>query len=296
MPERPEWLERSRILTYEEMTRLASIAVRHGVRSVRVTGGEPLVRQDVPDLVRMLKAIPGLEEVTLTTNAMFLRRDAEALRDAGLDRINVSLDTLRPDRFEQLARRPGLEETLDGMAAAEEAGFGPLKVNCVAMRGINDDEILDFARWGRDTGRDVRWIEFMPLEGDSIWSEASVIPLQEIVDTIRDAYPCEEVNQGSNPAREFVYSDGGGRFGVIASVTQAFCGQCDRVRITADGGFRTCLFSTSATDLKEPIRSGATDDALADLMAGAVMRKWAGHSIGDDAFERPDRAMNAIGG
>ena len=231
-----EWLPREEILTYEELIRLARVAARCGIRKIRVTGGEPLLRRDLPDFIRGLKPVAGIEEVALTTNGSFLARHAGPLAEAGLDRINVSLDTLDPERFRRLARRDGLDEVLRGMDAAETAGFGPLKVNCVAMRGVNDDEILPLLEWGRTTGREVRFIEFMPLEGDNIWERSTVVPASEILDTAAARYAFEEEpgQDPRDPARTYRYLDGAGRFGIIASVTRAFCSHCDRIRIAPD--------------------------------------------------------------
>ncbi|HVE14547.1 MAG TPA: GTP 3',8-cyclase MoaA [Elusimicrobiota bacterium] len=297
MPETPVWLPKAEVLSYEELARLTAVAVSCGVEKVRVTGGEPLARRDLPRFVQMLRKLP-LRELTMTTNGLSLARHAKALRGAGLDRVTVSLDTLRSERFAEIARRPGLEKVLEGMAAAEDAGFRPIKVNAVVIRGFNEDEVEELAAWGRETGRLVRFIEFMPLEGDRIWNKSRLVPASEILDRIAARFPLKR-REDSNPhdtALTYDYLDGRGSVGVIASVTRAFCASCDRVRITADGGFRTCLFAREASDLRGPLRAGASDAELAALMAGAVRGKWAGHLINLPGFERPDRPMYAIGG
>ena len=297
MPERPVWLPRAEILDYEELARVAAIAVGSGVRQVRVTGGEPLVRRDVPRFVAMLKAIPGLEEATLTTNGTRLAVHARALKAAGLDRLTISLDSLEAGTYKAMARVDGLSDTLAGIDAAEAAGLGPVKVNCVVMRGVNDGQVGDLADWGRRTGRQVRFIEFMPLEGDRIWSNSLLVPASEIVAAVTARFPAAErpLSAGSTSVA-YDYSDGKGSFAVIASVTRAFCADCDRIRVTADGTFRTCLFQEGGLDLRAPLRSGASDGDLALLMRKAVAAKGPGHLIGLPGFHRPDRAMNAIGG
>lgn len=297
MPERPEWLPREDILDYEELARLAGVAARCGVTAVRVTGGEPLVRRDLPRFISMLKALPGLSEVALTTNGTRLAQLARPLKDAGLDRVTVSLDSLDPAVFRALARGDGLPDVLAGMDAAEAAGLGPLKVNCVVMRGVNDGELPGLADWARRTRRELRFIEFMPLEGDGIWSRNLLVPADEVVARVTERFPARRLDGPSgSTAERYAYEDGVGAFGVVASVTRAFCADCDRVRITADGTFRTCLFAQAGTDLRGPLRSGASDEDLAALMGGAVAGKGPGHLIGLPAFHRPDRAMNAIGG
>ena len=297
MPERPVWLPRAEILDYEELARLCAVAVSRGVRQVRVTGGEPLVRRDVHRFVALLKSIPGLEEVALTTNGTRLAASACALKDAGLDRVTLSLDSLEPETYRAMARVGALSETLAGIDAAEAAGFGPIKVNCVVMRGVNDGQVGDLAAWGRRTGRQMRFIEFMPLEGDRIWSRSLMVPASEIAAAVAARFPAaERPGAPHSTAVAYDYIDGNGSFAVIAPVTRAFCADCDRVRVTADGTFRTCLFAETGVDLRGPLRAGASDAALAELMAGAVSKKGPGHLIGLPGFMRPDRAMHAIGG
>ena len=277
---------------------------RFGVQSIRLTGGEPTVRAHLPVLVAKLAALDV--DLALTTNGSTLRQGAHGLRDAGLRRINVSLDSLRPDRFFEMTRRDELDAVLDGIDAAVEAGFDPVKVNCVVIRGTNDDEIVDFARFGRERGVEVRFIEFMPLDADDHWEGGAVVSQDEIVAKISDAFPLEPVVRGHEPAERFRYVDadglerdgrgGGAMVGVIPSVTRPFCESCDRVRLTAEGAMRNCLFALGETDLRGPMRAGATDDELAALMVGNVEDKWAGHQIGQVHFIRPSKSMSQIGG
>ena len=290
-----EWLPRDGLLSFEEISRVASLVVeRFGIRSIRLTGGEPTVRAKLPDLVRLLSPLPV--DLALTTNGATLRLLAAELAEAGLCRINVSLDSLRRDRFEELTLRNGLARVLDGIEAALAAGLSPVKVNVVVMRGVNDDELVDFARFGRELGITVRFIEFMPLDAEEAWSEAAVVSQEEILATIGAVYPLEPPARSNAPATRFRYMDGGGEIGVVASVTQSFCDSCDRIRLTADGQFRNCLFATEEFDLRGLLRSGASDDEVADLVERAVAAKWAGHGIGRVDFIRPARSMSQIGG
>jgi cyclic pyranopterin phosphate synthase len=291
-----DWLPRADLLTYEEIERVARICVeRFGFDGIRITGGEPTVRSHLPVLVEKLAAL-GVD-LSLTTNGSALRLLADDLRAAGLRRVNISLDSLRPQTFSAVTRRHGLGPVLDGIDAAIEAGFSPVKVNCVLMRGVNDGEIVDFATFGRERGVTIRFIEFMPLDADDGWSTETVVPGAEVVAAIDAVYPLEPVEgRGSAPAERFRYVDGRGEVGVIASVTRSFCGNCDRVRLTAEGMFRNCLFAVQETDLRAVLRGGGSDDDLAAAIAADVGRKWAGHSIGQVTFIRPDRSMSQIGG
>jgi len=263
-------------------------------RLARLTGGEPTVRAGLSVLVEQLAALPV--DLSLTTNGSTLRSQARDFRAAGLGRMNISLDSLRADRFEELTRRDELPKVLDGIRAAVEAGFEPVKVNVVVVRGVNDDEIVDFARFGRDEGVTVRFIEFMPLDADHQWSHAQVMPSAEIVAAIDAVFPTEPVERGSEPAERHRYLDGQGEIGVIGTVTEPFCSSCDRVRLTADGQLRACLFATDETDLRALLRNGATDDDLAAAIAATVGSKWAGHGISNVTFTRPTRSMSEIGG
>ncbi len=296
-----KWLPRAEILTFEEIERIARLFVeRLGVESIRLTGGEPTVRADLGVLVRLLSAIRRGDgtpvEVALTTNGAKLERMAQPLRDAGLTRINISLDSLKPARFAEITRRDSLGEVLRGITAAVRAGLEPVKVNVVVVRGWNDDEIVDFAEFGRRTGVQPRFIEFMPLDADGAWSMDKVVGADEIVAAIHAVYPLEEVAHGPEPASRWRYADGAGEIGVIPSVTKPFCGDCDRVRLTAEGSFMTCLFARDDYDFRTAMRGGASDDELADLAATAVGLKWAGHRIGKVDFVRPRRSMSQIGG
>lgn len=294
-PEGLPWLPREEILTFEEIVRVARLLTdRFGINSIRLTGGEPTVRAHLPALVEQLAPL-GVE-LALTTNGATLRLLADDLAKAGLNRINISLDTLNPERFRDLTLRDSLPQVLDGIDAALEAELRPVKINTVVMRGANDDEILDFAEFGRSRGVEVRFIEFMPLDAEGNWEENAVVGVDEIVARIGSVYPLEPLAQGSEPASRYRYSDGKGHVGVIASVTRSFCHLCDRVRITADGQFRNCLFATSELDLRSLLRGGASDDDIAAAMAGSVAEKWAGHQIGQVAFIRPRRSMSQIGG
>ena len=292
-----QWLTRPEVLTYEEIERVTSIFVnRFGVRSVRLTGGEPTVRAHLPVLVEKLARI-GLDDFSITTNGSTFRSVAADLYAAGLRRANISLDTLRRDRFEQMTRRDELENVIEGIDAAVTAGFSPVKVNAVVQRGVNDDEIVDLARFGRERNIEVRFIEFMPLDAEGNWNPKQVMGQDEIVEAIDAVFPLEQMPaRGAAPADRWKYIDGGGTVGVIPTVTKPFCGDCDRVRLTADGQFRTCLFATDEFDLMSMLRNGATDDAIATTIVDAVRKKWAGHQIGQVNFIRPKRTMSQIGG
>ena len=291
-----DWLPRADVLSYEEITRIARICVeRFGFDGIRLTGGEPTLRADLPTLVTKLAALDV--DLALTTNGTTLRTSARRLAEAGLSRINISCDSLRPDRFASITRRDELAKVLDGIDAAIEAGLAPIKLNVVAMRGINEDELLDFAAFGRQKGILVRFIEFMPLDAQGDWSNEQVLSRDEIVAAIDAAYPLEPIDARDNaPAERWRYRDGAGEIGVIASVTHAFCDTCDRVRLTADGMLRHCLFATRELDLRTMLRSGATDDQIADAIRAEVGAKWAGHQINQVHFIRPARSMSQIGG
>ena len=291
-----EWLPRSEVLTFEEIHRVSRIFVeRFGVEGIRLTGGEPTVRAHLPMLISQLSGL-GVD-LAMTTNGATLRNSAEELRSAGLRRINISLDTLHADRFEQMTRRNELENVLAGIDAAVAAGFSPVKINAVIERGVNDDEIVDLARFGRERGVEVRFIEFMPLDATGHWANDRVVGQDEIVERIAEVFPLEQMPaRGAAPADRWRYLDGAGTVGVIPSVTKPFCGDCDRVRLTAEGQFRTCLFATNEFDLREVMRSGGDDDALAERIIAAVGTKWAGHQINRVEFIRPNRSMSQIGG
>ena len=296
------WLDRSEVLTYEEIERVARICVEtFGVDSLRLTGGEPTVRAHLPQLIAKLAALrlpDGTKpDIALTTNGATLRNIALELRDAGLDRINVSMDSLKPERFFAMTRRDELHNVLAGIAEAQVAGFSPMKVNAVVERGANDDEILDLVRYGRDNNVEVRFIEFMPLDATNEWERNKVVSQDEIVATIAAEFPLELMpSRGAAPADRWRFLDGRGTVGVIPSVTHPFCGDCDRVRLTSDGQFRTCLFATDESDIRSLLRNGGTDGEIAELIQVAVGAKWAGHQINQVNFIRPNRSMSQIGG
>ena len=303
MPEEGmQWLPRSELLTFEEIERITRVcAERFNVDSVRLTGGEPTLRAHLPALVERLAALRTGDgrpvELALTTNGATLRNHADDLVAAGLRRVNVSLDTLRRDRFVELTRRDQLDRVLDGIAAAQEAGLDPVKVNAVVMRGVNDDEVVDLAAFGREQGVTVRFIEWMPLDADQRWDSGAVVSQAEIVAAIDAVHPLDPIQRGHEPAERFAYRDGRGEVGVIASVTRPFCGNCDRVRLTAEGELRSCLFSVDEVDLRALVRDPAAgDDDLAAAVARCVAGKWAGHMIGQVTFVRPRRSMSQIGG
>jgi cyclic pyranopterin phosphate synthase len=310
MPEEGmKWLPRSDVLSFEEMERLARIFVeRFEVDGLRLTGGEPTVRAHLPVLVDKLARlrVPASSssplagrkpDLSITTNGATFRLLAHELRDAGLDRINISLDTLQREKFLQMTRRDELVRVLDGIVAAQEAGFSPVKINTVIERGVNDDEILDLAEFGRREQVEIRFIEFMPLDASGHWMNDKVVTQDEIVAMISERYPIEQVPaRGAAPADRWRYLDGAGMIGIIPTISKPFCGDCDRVRITADGQFRTCLFATTEFDLLRLMRAGASDDDVAVEIQRAVGTKWAGHQINQVNFIRPDRSMSQIGG
>ncbi len=292
------WLERAEILRFEEITRLVSIFAAMGVGEVRLTGGEPLVRREFPKLVSMLRAVPDLHELSITTNGFLLGRDAEALVRAGVDRFNVSVDSLQRDRFYELTRRDALEQVLAGLehlASFPEAH--PIKINAVAIRGFTEEEVLPFARFARETPYEVRFIEFMPLDADRAWTPSQMLSGDEIRSAISAVYPLEpEPREPNATARVYRFADGHGRIGFINPVSEPFCADCNRVRLTADGRLRTCLFSLNETDLRTPMRDGASDLDIEAIIRDAVWRKELKHHVGEPGFIQPARSMSAIGG
>jgi len=293
------WLARDDLLTFEEIARLARLFVeRHGVRTIRLTGGEPLVRIGIEKLVGMINEIDSGLDITMTTNGVLLKSKAEALARAGLKRINISLDTLHIDRFKEIARRDALGRTLEGIEAAEAAGLAPIKLNMVVLRGQNDDEVVDFAELARKRGYEVRFIEFMPLDADGIWSNDKVMPSRIIQERIEDQFLLVPAPTGRpGPSTNYRFADGApGGVGFISSVSQAFCQTCNRVRLTAEGGLRTCLFSLHETDLRGPLRQGSDDQEISRLLAAAIWKKEEGHLINQAGFVRPAKSMSQIGG
>ncbi len=296
-----KWLAREDILRFEEIHRLARIFVeRFGVRTIRITGGEPLVRIKVEELIGMISSIDPTLDITMTTNGVLLDRKAQILKDAGLKRLNVSLDTLSIDRFKDISRVDAFDRVMAGLAAAEDAGLTPIKLNVVVMKGHNDDEVVDFARLAREKGYEVRFIEFMPLDADGTWSKDLVVPSRRIQDQIEDLFPLRPARSGRPaPATSFKFADGApGGIGFISSVSEAFCAACNRLRLSAEGGLRTCLFSQDETGLRELMRAGASDDTLCRVIEAAVWRKEEGGAllIGGDGFIKPQKSMSQIGG
>ncbi len=298
-PEGLDWLPSPDLLTDDEVVRLVAVAVSLGVHEVRFTGGEPLLRKGIVDIVERVTSLEPRPHVSLTTNGIGLARIADALKAAGLDRVNVSLDTLDRDRFVELAKRDRLADVVAGLEAAAAAGLTPVKVNALLMRGVNDDEATALLRWCLARGYQLRFIEHMPLDAQHAWDRSSMVTGEEILALLRNDFDLEaepESARGSAPAQTWLVDGGPGRVGVIGSVTQPFCGACDRVRLTADGQVRNCLFATVETDLRSALRSGADDAELGRLLAGSLLAKKAGHGIDDPLFLQPVRPMSAIGG
>jgi cyclic pyranopterin phosphate synthase len=298
MPEEVVFMDRAELLTFEEIAHFVRVAAPLGIDKVRLTGGEPLMRRDLPRLVALLRAIDGIRDIGLTTNGLLLAGQAQALWDAGLRRINISLDTLDPQRFREVSRRDGLDKVLDGIFAAKKAGFDPVKVNAVSIRGLTEFEVVPLARFARQHGLEMRFIEYMPIGADS-WERGKVYFAHEIMEQIeREVAPLAPAKDYDPraPAMEFEYADGGGRVGIIASVSRPFCMSCNRVRLTADGKLRNCLFALDEVDVKGLIRGGAPDEAIAEVIRGNVRSKWEGHEINTARFIKPLRTMHAIGG
>jgi cyclic pyranopterin phosphate synthase len=292
------WLERNEILTFEEIVRIVALMASMGVGDVRLTGGEPLVRRGFPKLAAMLAPLEDIHDLSVTTNGFLLERDAEALVAAGVNRFNVSIDSLQQDRFFELTRRDALPKVLRGLerlASFPEAH--PIKVNAVAIRGFTEEEVLPFAEMARRTPYEIRFIEFMPLDADQEWTPEQVLSGAEIRAAIEEVYPLEpEPREPSATARVYRFADGKGRIGFINPVSEPFCGDCNRIRLTAEGKLRTCLFSLNETDLREPLRAGASDAELEEIIRDAVWRKELKHHVGEAGFVRPARSMSAIGG
>jgi cyclic pyranopterin phosphate synthase len=292
------WLERDDVLRFEEIVRIVSVLSSMGVHDVRLTGGEPLVRRGFPELVKMLAVLDDVHDLSVTTNGFLLERDAEALVRAGVDRFNVSVDSLQRDRFYELTRRDALPQVLRGIEVL--AGFPeahPIKINAVAIRGFTEEEVLPFAEFARRTPYEVRFIEFMPLDADHAWTPDQVLTGAEIRAAIEAVYPLEPApREPSATARVYRFADGNGSVGFINPVSEPFCGDCNRIRLTADGRLRTCLFSLNETDLRGPMRDGAADDELRTIIRDAVWRKELKHHVGEAGFIQPARTMSAIGG
>jgi cyclic pyranopterin phosphate synthase len=292
-----QWLPRDELLTFEELTRLLALFVGLGVRSLKITGGEPTIRADLPVLASMFRKVGPDLDISITTNGLLLDKLARPLAEAGVDRATVSCDSLLRHRFEEMTRRDALDRVLRGLEAAEDAGLTPIKINTVVIGGTNDSEVVDFARWAREMGYEVRFIEYMPLDAQHAWEREKVVPGARIVEAIHAAFPLVPDGPTNEPASTYGFADGSpGRIGVIASVTEPFCDTCNRLRLTAEGQFRSCLFALEETDLRTPLREGATDDELERLIREGVWSKWSGHRINHPDFVQPDRSMSMIGG
>ena len=291
------FLPRSETLSYSELTRVAAVARDLGITAIRLTGGEPLMRRGIVPFIASLAAL-AFEEISLTTNGMLLAPLATSLKTAGLTRVNISCDSLQAERFAAIRRRGDLATVLTAMAAAEAAGLKPLKVNVVLMRNVNDDEIVDFARFARETARVVRFIEFMPLDFQGEWDREQLVPGREVLETIHGVWPLEPVANSSPeaPAERFKFVDGHGEIGVISSVTEPFCGTCNRLRLTAEGDVRNCLFSDDEKSVRELLRSHGSDEEIATVIRRCVWAKFPGHAINEPDFLRPRRSMSMIGG
>jgi cyclic pyranopterin phosphate synthase len=290
---------RHEILSFEEITRFVRVVSQLGVRRLRLTGGEPLVRSDLPQLVEQLAQLPHVEDLALTTNGILLAEQAEALRRAGLQRLNVSLDTLSEATFQKISRRPGLERVLAGIAAAQAAGFEGIRLNAIAIRALTEEEIVPLARFARDHGLELRFIEYMPLDAEQHWQSVDVLDgaaIRRILEAEFGPLLPVAPPRPSQPATDFVFADGRGRIGLINPVSQPFCSACDRLRLTAEGQVRNCLFSTKEWDARRLLREGGSDDEIADLVRDCVWAKAPVHGIGSDEFVRPERAMYQIGG
>ena len=293
-----EFMDRSNLLSFEEIERVAQIVSKMGINRLRLTGGEPLMRKNLPVLIKMLSEVNGIDDIAMTTNAYFLKDQAQGLKDAGLKRLNVSLDALDPEKFRDVNRRDCLQSVLDGLDTARKIGFQSIKINAVAVRNFSETEIMSLIDMGRSDGFEIRFIEFMPLDSDKVWEKDKVLFGHEIIDMIKENYELIPIDNSLEigPASEYNFADGKGKIGIITAVSNPFCDHCNRIRMTADGKLRTCLFSTNETNLKELIRSGATDETIIKTIKQAVLVKEPGHKINLDDFERPTRAMHAIGG
>lgn len=287
------------ILRYEELIRIAAIAVKHGITKIRITGGEPLIRKGIVELIEELAKLKGIVDLSLTTNGVLLEKFAFSLKKAGLTRVNVSLDSLNKERFHKITRGDFLESVLDGLEEAERAGLNPLKINCVAIKGFNDDEILDFALLTKKKPYHIRFIEYMPFEAQAAWDRDKCISASQIMDKINSfqkLIPLGDPEKRTGPARRYKFIDGIGEIGFINPVSDHFCGTCNRLRLTADGKLRTCLFSDAELDIKAAIRNGCTDREIEDLLFRAVKEKPERHHISDNIFKKCSRTMNFIGG
>lgn len=294
-----QFMPRKDLLTFEEIEQFVRAVVPLGINKLRLTGGEPLVRRDLHRLVAALRQVEGIEDLGITTNGILLAEQAQLLFDAGLRRLNVSLDALSPEKFQEITRREGYERVLEGIDTAKRVGFRQIKINAVSIRGITEEEVVPFGHFARQTGCEVRFIEYMPLDADSAWERDKVLFADEVLDRLATGImPLQPVgmHDAAAPATEFEFEDGVGRVGFISSISRPFCASCNRVRLTADGKFRNCLFSLEETDIRSLLRGGATADELRAAVRKSVAEKWEGHEINTARFVQPDRAMHSIGG
>jgi cyclic pyranopterin phosphate synthase len=294
-----EFMDRKELLSFEELERFVRVAVTLGVDKVRLTGGEPLVRRDLHKLVANIAAIPEIQDIGLTTNGILLAEQAAQLYAAGLRRVNISLDALDPVRFKEITRREGYEKVIESIRVAQQVGFDPVKVNAVSIRGMTEEQIVPFGHFARETGVEVRFIEFMPLDADNAWEREKVLFAHEIIEALsREIMPLVPTGHQDDraPAADFVFEDGVGRIGFIASISRPFCTNCNRFRLTADGKLRNCLFSLEETDVKSIIRSGGSDAEIASAIRESIAEKKEGHEINTARFIQPDRPMYSIGG
>jgi cyclic pyranopterin phosphate synthase len=300
MPEEtPAYGPREEILSFEEIERFVRIAAGLGVRKLRITGGEPLLRKGLPELISKLIVVPGIEDIALTTNGVLLRQQGRELYDAGLRRLNVHLDTLNRERFHQITRRDVFDRVYDGLMYAKELGFGPIKINAVALKGVVEEDIVPLARFGRENDMEIRYIEFMPLDAQGIWDRKKVLLADDMIAMIASEIGALEAIPDADPrapATEYRFRDGVGRIGFIASVSKPFCLNCNRLRLTADGKVRNCLFAVDEMDVRKLLREGGSDEAIAGVVRANVRAKWMGHQIGNTQFVPPPRPMYAIGG
>jgi GTP 3',8-cyclase len=293
-----QWVPRSNLLSFEEIERVVRLAVQLGIRKIRLTGGEPLLRHDLEKLVARLSTIAGIEDLAMTTNGFLFAEKARALRDNGLRRVSFSLDSLDRDNFKKITGRDGLDSVLESIRLAQELGFSPVKVNAVVIRDINLHEVESLADFARGKNLSLRFIEFMPLDSARAWQKEMVVPGAEILQRLQARFPLHQVatDNPSSTAKRWAFADGRGEIGIIAPVSAPFCGHCNRIRLTADGKVRTCLFSVTEHDLRSQLRNGATDDVLTDWLRGVVWQKEARHHIGEPEFVSPPRSMSCIGG
>jgi GTP 3',8-cyclase len=294
-----QFMDRKDLLTFEEIERFVRAVVPLGIDKLRLTGGEPLVRRDLHKLVSRLAPIEGINDIGMTTNGILLTEQAEDLFNAGLRRLNVSLDALDAEKFKQVTRREGYEKVVEGIQVAKRVGFQKIKINAVAIKGITDDEVIPFGHFARDTGCEVRFIEYMPLDADAAWERDKVLFADEILEILSREFgpmvPCSDFDPHA-PAHDYTFTDGVGRIGLIASISHPFCESCNRARLTADGKFRNCLFSLEETDVRTLLREGGTDDQIRTAVRGSIAAKWEGHEINTSRFIQPKRAMHSIGG